>query len=105
MILHKPDNGKGNAWPQTSCGKTCSKGARPFGKNQHLAYHRAQQAKNMIYEGIKARGFNPAKVVFTDERFLEQGPPFSFRDDNTTDEKYMPFQYIKILPTENITEN
>lgn len=78
---------------------------REFGKNHHLAYHRAQQAKNMIYEGIKDRGFNPSKVVFTEERFLEQGPEFDRHKDNASDEKYMPFQYIKILPTENITEN
>lgn len=76
-----------------------------FGKNVHLAYHRAQQAKNMVYEGIKERGFNPSKVVFTEERFLEQGPDFDKQKDNGRDEKYMPFQYIKILPTENITEN
>ena len=56
-----------------------------------------------LTEGIRARGFNPSKIVFTEERLLVQGPKFKY-GDNKNDDKYMAYQYIKILPTENILE-
>src|SRR5210317_867941 len=68
-----------------------------YGKNVHLSYYRSQEAKNKVYEGIRARGFNPSKIVFTEERLLVQGPKFKY-GDNKNDDKYMAYQYIKILP-------
>lgn len=72
-------------------------------KNEHLSYHRAQEAKNRIYEGIQQRGFNPTKVIFMEERILVQGPEYK-NDYKENSETYKQFQYIKILPFSEIKE-
>ncbi len=74
-----------------------------IGKNEHLSYHRAQQAKNKIYEGVKARGFNPSKVIIVEERILVQGPEYK-RSMDPEDEQFKPFQYIKVLTADQIFE-
>ncbi len=74
-----------------------------IGKNEHLSYHRAQQAKNKIYEGVKARGFNPSKVIIVEERILVQGPDYE-KSMSPDDERFKPFQYIKVLTADQIFE-
>ena len=75
---------------------------RKLGNPKHLSYHRAQEAKNSIYEEIQKRGINPSKVIITEERTLVQGPEYKNDYDQNAD-IYEKFQYVKILPG-NITE-
>lgn len=77
---------------------------RKMGKNVHLSYHRAQEAKNQVYNEMKKRGINPTKIIFVEELILVQGPEFNRSSDKTTDKKYEPFQYVKIVPFSNIEE-
>jgi hypothetical protein len=77
---------------------------RQMGKNVHLSYHRAQEAKNQVYNEMKKRGINPTKVIFVEELILVQGPEFNRAKDKTSDKKYEPFQYVKIVPFSNIEE-
>ena len=77
---------------------------RKMGKNVHLSYHRAQEAKNQVYNEMKKRGINPTKVIFVEELILVQGPDFNRSKDKMTDKKYEAFQYVKIVPFSNIEE-
>lgn len=73
-------------------------------KNVHLSYHRAQEAKNQVYNEMKKRGINPTKIIFVEELILVQGPDFDKRKDDPKDPKFEPFQYVKIVPFSNIEE-
>ena len=73
---------------------------RKFGKNVHLSYHRAQQAKNVIYAAMDKRGINPSKVIISDERILVQGPDYQKNQDD--ERLYERFQYVKILPENHL---
>ena len=74
-----------------------------MGKNEHLSYHRAQEAKNKIYDEIRKRGINPSKVIITDERILVQGPEYN-RDYKENAKIYEKYQYVKIVPYHNLLQ-
>ena len=64
--------------------------------NEKLAYFRAQDAKNKIYDEIFRRGINPNKVIIKDERILVTGPEYKKELEGTG--VYDQYQYIKVIP-------
>lgn len=74
-----------------------------YHNNKVLAFARSQQAKLDISKALKARGYDPDRVIIIEERMLIQGPKFD-RNNPLPSEDYQRYQYIKILPESFILE-
>lgn len=68
-----------------------------YNSNRVLAFERLQKAKDEILKSIAQKGYNPLRVIFTDERILVQGPAFKQGMDSQNP-MYKEYQYIKIIP-------
>ncbi len=69
--------------------------------NLFLAYRRANESELRIREFIKTKLIDPNRVIFTDERYLINGPIY---DGKIPIIKYRKFQYVKILPEKFLTD-
>jgi hypothetical protein len=68
-----------------------------YRSNRVLAFERLQKSKDVVINAIAAKGYNPLRVIFTEERILIQGPGYKQGMDSNN-EIFMEFQYIKIIP-------
>ncbi|HYG50978.1 MAG TPA: DUF1573 domain-containing protein [Flavobacteriales bacterium] len=65
--------------------------------NRVLAFERLQKSKDAVINAIAARGYNPLRVIFVEERILVQGPGYKQGMD-PKNEVFKTFQYVKIIP-------
>lgn len=69
--------------------------------NIFLAYERALESEFRLRDFMKKRLVDPNRIIFTEERYLMQGPAY---DNNVPIVKYRKFQYLKIIPEKHLTE-
>ena len=69
--------------------------------NIYLAYERAWESENRIRDFMRKRLVDPNRIIFSEERFLEQGPTY---DGNIPIIKYRKFQYLKVIPEKHLTQ-
>ena len=69
---------------------------RSFKNNEALTRARADKAKNMVMESVKAAGGDASKLNVANYTTLVQGPEYN-NDYDTNREVYEQFQYIKIV--------
>lgn len=70
---------------------------KDYRSNRVLAFERLQKAKDAIQKAVAEKGYNPLRVIFTEERILVQGPAFNEQLDPKS-EYFKDFQYVKIIP-------
>jgi hypothetical protein len=69
--------------------------------NIFLAYERALESQTRIKDLMAQRLIDPNRIIFSEERFLVQGPEY---DGTIPIIKFRKFQYIKIVPEKHLTE-
>ena len=69
--------------------------------NVFLAYERALESQNRIKAFMKKRLVDPNRIIFSEERFLVQGPKY---DGRIPIIKYRKFQYLKVIPEKHLTQ-
>lgn len=69
--------------------------------NIYLAYERAWESEYRIRDFMRKRLVDPNRIIFTEERFLEQGPAY---DGKIPIIKYRKFQYLKVIPEKHLTQ-
>jgi hypothetical protein len=69
--------------------------------NIFLAYERALESQHRLKDFLKKRLVDPNRIIFSEERFLMQGPPY---DGNIPIVKYRKFQYLKIIPEKHLQQ-
>jgi hypothetical protein len=67
-----------------------------------LAFDRAEDARQKIYNSMVANGVDPQRVIIVEERTLVQGPAYEKGLDRSLP-TYTDHQYIKIIPAAIIT--
>jgi hypothetical protein len=68
-----------------------------YNSNRVLAFERLQNSKEAVLRAVAEKGYNPLRVIFTEERLLVQGPAFKQGMD-PQNPLYSDYQYIKIIP-------
>ncbi|MEX1002097.1 MAG: DUF1573 domain-containing protein [Crocinitomicaceae bacterium] len=69
--------------------------------NIYLAYERALESQKRIRDCMKKRLVDPNRILFVEERFLKQGPPY---DGSVPIIKYRDWQYLKVIPKKYLTQ-
>jgi hypothetical protein len=69
--------------------------------NIFLAYERALESQHRLQTFLEKKLIDPNRIIFTEERFLVQGPKY---DGKIPIIKYRKFQYIKIIPEKFLTQ-
>jgi hypothetical protein len=69
--------------------------------NDYLVYQRALESQERIKAYLETRLIDPNRVLFSEERFLVQGPKY---DKKIPIVKYRDFQYLKIVPEKFIKQ-
>lgn len=69
--------------------------------NIYLAYERALESQLRIRDYMKKRLIDPNRIIFSEERFLVQGPEY---DGTIPIIKFRKFQYLKVIPEKHLTE-
>lgn len=70
-------------------------------QNIYLAYERALESQIRIKHFMQHLLVDPNRILFTEERFLIQGPVY---DGTIPIIKFRKFQYVKIVPKKHLTE-
>ncbi len=70
---------------------------RAHSGNEILSFHRADRAREKLYEEIRRRGYDPLRVIVSEERILVQGPEHQ-PEFNQQSRIYERYQYLKIIP-------
>ncbi len=63
--------------------------------NVYLAYERALESQNRIKHFLEKKLIDPNRVIFSEERYLVQGPRY---DGTIPISKFRKFQYVKVVP-------
>jgi len=63
--------------------------------NLFLAYSRLLESEKRLKEALKKKLIDPNRILFSDERTIEQGPTY---DKTVPILKYRKFHYIRIVP-------
>ena len=69
--------------------------------NVYLAYERALESQFRIKDYMKKRLVDPNRIIFSEERFLVQGPKY---DGTVPIIKFRKFQYLKVIPEKHLTQ-
>jgi Protein of unknown function (DUF1573) len=69
--------------------------------NIYLAYERALESQVRIKDFLKKRLIDPNRIIFSEERFLVQGPKY---DGTIPIIKFRKFQYLKLIPEKHLTQ-
>jgi hypothetical protein len=69
--------------------------------NIFLAYERALESQFRLKDFLKKKLVDPNRIIFTEERFLMQGPEY---DGTIPIIKFRKFQYLKIIPEKHLQE-
>jgi len=69
--------------------------------NIYLAYERALESQHRLKTFLEKKLIDPNRIIFTEERFLVQGPKY---DGKIPIIKFRKFQYVKIIPEKFLTQ-
>ncbi|MBD3638780.1 MAG: DUF1573 domain-containing protein [Crocinitomicaceae bacterium] len=69
--------------------------------NIYLAYERALESQFRIKDFMKKGLVDPNRIIFSEERFLVQGPKY---DGTIPIIKFRKFQYLKVIPEKHLTQ-
>ena len=69
--------------------------------NIYLAYERALESELRIKDFMSKLLVDPNRIIFSEERFLEQGPEY---DGTIPIIKFRKFQYLKVIPEKHLTQ-
>lgn len=70
---------------------------RDYRNNIVLAYDRAEDARQKLYNSMVEHGIDPQRIIIVEERTLVQGPDYEKGFDRSLP-TYTEHQYIKIIP-------
>lgn len=70
-------------------------------QNIYLAYERALESQVRIKHFMQYLLIDPNRIIFSEERFLVQGPKY---DGTIPIIKFRKFQYVKIVPKKHLTQ-
>jgi hypothetical protein len=92
VVLLIKSNGKVDMVFESSASKVPT---TTFKTNENLSINRAKDAKNRVFEALKAKKVDTSKINIITYSTLVQGPDYN-DDWNTNQETYEKYQYIKI---------
>ncbi|UKN02518.1 DUF1573 domain-containing protein [Paracrocinitomix mangrovi] len=69
--------------------------------NIFLAYERSLESQNRLRDFMRKKLIDPNRIIFTEERYLKQGPDY---DGTIPVVKYRKFHYVKIIPEKYLTQ-